>query len=227
MAVNITERISTIEAWWGLLLLSFAFVASVVALWLFVWPAWKLLALSLYSNSPRRYRPALRQLRGFFMPGLLKNRFLFRSARVRIELELLCPAPERPLRLDYPDDREYAAAEAEWKARRNEWSTEMGRRTRLLIVSDEAPAIDIDTVSELLDNPGIKRYFDSLRLFRPSDPDAPSFVSSVRIGSGFVAPLHLLTGVLARFGEEWQPIVEGYGETMTDPLDPHTRHTAS
>ena len=83
----------------------------------------------------------------------------------------------------------------------------------------------IDTVSELLDNPGIKRYFDSLRLFRPSDPDAPSFVSSVRIGSGFVAPLHLLTGVLARFGEEWQPIVEGYGETMTDPLGPpHATH---
>src|SRR6516162_4010003 len=94
VAIAVTKDISTFLAWWGLLLLFFALLGAIVAFWLLVWPAWKLLALSLYGDTSRRYRPALRQLRAFFTPGLLRKGSLIRSARMRIELELLSPPPE-------------------------------------------------------------------------------------------------------------------------------------
>src|SRR5262249_9782912 len=124
-------------------------------LWLFVWPAWRLLAMTLYADSPRRYGPALWRLKGFFVPGLLRKSSLLRSARVRIELQLLSPPRPRPVRLDHPDPDDFKQAVGAWKKEHREWKGAIRRGTRALITSDDAAVIDVDTTSQLLDNDGI------------------------------------------------------------------------
>jgi hypothetical protein len=64
--------------------------------------------------------------------------------------------------------------------------------------------------------PGGRRLFDYLDT-RGSDllsGEELKFLSKVVIGSGFVAPLHLLTGLLGRYEESWEDVSEEYGRSV-------------
>jgi hypothetical protein len=220
MAIDWNGDASAIAAWWTLGLALFALLVALVAGYFYVWPAWRLLALALHGkDTPRKYLRALRPLSSFFKPGLLsRSGSLFKSARMRIEMEALLPLndPEAPSRLDFEDDGKYHEARHEWRTLQKERNAQIKRRTLELIISDDAQVIEVDALSDLIDHDGIKRYFDALFVVRPAEADPPSFLSTVQIASGFLAPLHLLTGVLQRYNDEWKPIVEGYGTTITD-----------
>lgn len=56
--------------------------------------------------------------------------------------------------------------------------------------------------------------------------ESPAFLSRIAISTGFAAPLHLLTGVLARYEQEWQPVAEGYGRSVIQADDPYRYGTA-
>jgi GNAT superfamily N-acetyltransferase len=193
-------------------------------------PTWNLLAKSLPQHGRRNviWR-ALVTLLGLSMRGL-QTRSLHKAARLRIEIELLKPADPPPLRLHYGRKAEYVAARKEWKKTRRAWSEEisilLGDLAQELKEEDAGPAIEVDTCSPLIDNDGIERYFNALhhQLLRPAQK--PVFLSRVMIRSGFAAPLHLLTGVLARYDEEWQPIVEGYGKSIIRAGDKLRYHQA-
>jgi GNAT superfamily N-acetyltransferase len=186
-------------------------------------PTWHLLARSLPQHGRRNFTwRALVTLLGLSMRGL-QARSLHKAARLRIEIELLNPAPEPPLRLHHRQKAEYRAARKEWKQEKREWKEQvsilLGDLAQEVQEEDAGPAIDVPTCSPLIDNDGIERYFNALhhQLLRPAQK--PVFLSKVMIRSGFAAPLHLLTGVLARYDEEWQPIVEGYGRSIIRPGD--------
>lgn len=188
-----------------------------------IWPAWKLLAASLHHHSWRRYSLAGRKLFGLLGVGL-RTRSLYAAARLRIESELVRPAPEPPMRLGLTD-QEFSEARRRHRADKRRHARDL--RSSLLAMrrtEDETAVLtlEIDTCSPLIDNDGVQQYFNALRTHHPLEP--PAFLSRLAISSGFVAPLHLLTGVLARYGEQWQPIVEGYGRSVIRQGDP-LRHT--
>jgi len=184
-----------------------------------IWPPWKLLAKSLYYSHPHPRIEALRTLLGFFLIGL-QAPSLYKAARLRIESELLDPPPDPPLRLHFENESEYKDAKKKFSQDESHWRETTQARLRALLRSPEAVRIiEVDTCSPLIDNSGIEHYFDALRSQRPSSDEEPAFLSNVAISSGFVAPLHLLTGVLARYKEEWRPIVEDYGRSVIRPDD--------
>jgi GNAT superfamily N-acetyltransferase len=193
-------------------------------------PTWHLLSKSLPQHGGRNFTwQALLTVLGLSMRGL-QARSLHKAARLRIEIELLRPAPERPIRLHHGRKAEYRDAKKDWKEDKRRWSEEvsilLGELAQEVQEEDAGPAIDVDSCSPLIDNDGIERYFDALhhQLLRPAQK--PVFLSKVMIKSGFAAPLHLLTGVLARYDEEWQPIVEGYGKSIIRPDDELRYHPA-
>ena len=64
----------------------------------------------------------------------------------------------------------------------------------------------------------INRYFDGLKNLKP--PQLQEFISDIKIGDGFVAPLQLLTGLLHYFQEDWKKIIDEFGEDTQRRGDP-------
>lgn len=200
-------------------------VAIIVFIVVQVLPAWILLARSLtqdgvHQGSLDRYWQALLMLFEILVRGA-QTRSLHKAARLRIEIELLNPPPARPRLLGHNSRAEYRAAVKGWSKEQSAWSKHTKSLLHALVEEEEEDrSIDVDTCSPLIDNDGIDRYFNALVSQRHHTNQQPMFLSKVTIRSGFVAPLHLLTGVLARYEEDWQPIVEGYGRSVIRPGDP-------
>ncbi len=120
-----------------------------------------------------------------------------REARLLLELRLLRP-PERA-------------------AEKDDWWGEL----RMLLRSDGASegAIQLETCFDLHD--AIERsavYLAALESIRVraglSEQEARRFVSRIEVAQGFLSPLHLLRGLLSRFDEQWQPVIDRYGVLM-------------
>jgi GNAT superfamily N-acetyltransferase len=207
------------------ILIGTAFTLAAAAWLLFsqVLPTWTLLARclpreSLHHGVINLYWQALITLSGILFRGF-QTRSLHKAARLRIEIELLNPIPERPRRLKYHYQEEYAEARKQWKKDKKEWQKDKKKLLHALVYEEEADrSIDVDTCSPLIDNDGIDRYFNAL-ISQRQFANEPNFLAKVTIRSGFVAPLHLLSGVLARYEEDWQPIVEEYGRSVIRPGD--------
>jgi GNAT superfamily N-acetyltransferase len=214
-----------LEALWGTLLALLP-VVTVAGIILFLtsqfFPSWILLTRGLPRHG--RKNPswqALLTLLGLMVRGL-QVRSLHEAARLRIEIELLKRAPDRPLRLNFDGKEEYHEAKKQWRTDTGAWSDDVYTLLAALMRQEEKDrTIEIDTCSPLLGDDDIARYFDAL-----SPRQDPFFLSKVTIRSGFVAPLHLLTGVLAHYEENWQPVVEGYGGAVIRPHDPFRYHQA-
>ena len=94
------------------------------------------------------------------------------------------------------------------------------------LLADEAPGgpeIQVTTCYALTEKEARERiahYFSVLR----EDLDVPdrdlSLLCSVRIEEGFLAPVHLLTGLLARFEEDWTPVLTAFGRSVTEGNPP-------
>ena len=200
-------------------------ITLAVAVLLFLritWPSWRLLRRCLFSDRPvTGYALALRELAVCFF-YLLKTESLYRGARLRIEIELLCPKPQPA----FPAPQ---SAEARRKAKdrfaqqSRKWRKDMRRTLSALVHMSRngRPVIPIASWFRLTRaEPAINRYFDMLG----ADPsivahETDRFLSSVRIETGFVAPLHLMTGLLNRFDKDWEPVIEGYGRSVNMPRD--------
>jgi GNAT superfamily N-acetyltransferase len=203
-----------------------ALALTLIAIFLFLTgqfvPSWLLLARSL----PRHGRAnlswqAMLTLMGLLVRGL-QVLSLHKAARLRIEIELVNPLPDRPLRLSYRSKEDYRAAKKTWRDEKQAWKDHVKAAMGALVHEEEDDwTIDIETCTPLIEDADIVRYFNALnnQLLRPNQQ--PIFLSKVTIRSGFVTPLHLLTGVLARYEDDWQPIVEGYGRSIIRPNDPY------
>ncbi len=203
-----------------------ALISLLIAIALFLTgqfvPSWLLLARSL----PRHGRMNLSWQAMLTLFGLLVRGMqvlsLHKAARLRIEIELVNPLPDPPLRLNYRSNEDFRAAKREWQSEKRAWKDHVDAAMGALVHEEEDDwTIDIDTCTPLIEDNDIVRYFNALnnQLLRPDQQ--PVFLSKVTIRSGFVTPLHLLTGVLARYEDDWQPIVEGYGRSIIRPGDPY------
>ena len=154
------------------------------------------------------------------------RRTLVRRARIVLEHELFAPRPdfEWPLSDDYPAYREPGMrpedgrrgrrrARHAWRRELAAWKADMRR----LLAPQAEWTIHVDNPSQINARMSdIQRYFDTLRSVGVEDHDHDRFVCPIEVASGFIAPLHLLTGLLVEFNDKWGPILEAYDRDAAD-----------
>ncbi|WEK47235.1 MAG: hypothetical protein P0Y56_02830 [Candidatus Andeanibacterium colombiense] len=171
------------------------------------------------ANTPRgaRAQVAHTVLRLAFTDRALfsvERRTLVRRTRILIEHELFDPRPQfdwrdggiEPRGLFGPLRRHWAARRIH-RAELKQWRAEL--RDVLALEGDWT--IDVDNpalVSERMEQ--VQAYFQCLASLGFEGDEADRFICPIEISSGFIAPLHLLTGLLVQFNEKWRPILESF-----------------
>lgn len=156
-----------------------------------------------------------------------ERRTLLRRVRMRAEHELFRPRPEfhwpprdTSCSVSSADSAEepaldWRAGRAAWHAHRravSAWSKEMAR-----IYEDSRQFITLDSPAEANEKlEDVQHYFHVVRSLNISGEEAGIFLSPLRINSGFIAPLHLLTGLLATFDDTWEPILKAFNRDSND-----------
>jgi hypothetical protein len=125
--------------------------------------------------------------------GIFQQKTLFKLVRMEVEIECLC---ERPV-------REVGERAGDFNARLRRWRAERAELRGAECVA-LAHAGKIQDRAEELD-----RYFDALTRLQRKEKDF-RFAIKVHIGDGFVAPLHLVAGMLSKFDEDWAKIIRTY-----------------
>ncbi|MET0183049.1 MAG: hypothetical protein ABW199_09210 [Caulobacterales bacterium] len=148
----------------------------------------------------------------FFNPlKIFRDRSLLKRVRIEAEFECLVERPERGIGESGADYRKRIGA---WRQSRADLFGAGGERI------EAAHAGVIHGRFEEID-----RYFDALEVMGLAGNEL-RFVTKVVIQDGFVAPLHLVAGVLRRFEEDWRKIIETYehdsGETTHNDADNET-----
>lgn len=85
------------------------------------------------------------------------------------------------------------------------------------------PLIDVRTCYELIREETKTRIGEYFRVLH-EDPEIRRelknrdlrLLSWVRVKDGFLAPIHLLTGLLTHFGEDWTPVLAAFGRSVTE-----------
>lgn len=194
-------------------------------------PTWRILALSLYKDLPWSLTRSGRDLLKLKLLTLSRDKW-YRAARMRVEWELLRPRPEPPARHrklpqrrgDQLETRQMAAARyrgeyAEYEGELDHWKADLDSHLNKLS-GDDSPPVEVDDVSKLLARADeIRNYFGVLATdWSAYRYGADRFVSKVRVRRGFVAPLHLLSGLLAETEDDWGPVIEDYGRQVAQPM---------
>ena len=201
-------------------------------------PTWRILALSLYKDLPWSWMRSFGDLWKLRLFTLSRDKW-YRAARMRVEWELLRPRPEKPARhrtlpqhrRDQIETRKQATERykkeyADYELDLALWKTKLDGHLNNLSIDDGAP-VEVPDVSKLLARADeICNYFGVLATdWSAHRYSVDRFVSKVKVQRGFVAPLHLLSGLLAETEEDWGPVIADYGRQLADPMpktrDPH------
>lgn len=154
------------------------------------------------------------------------RRTLLRRTRLRMEHELFDPMPGFcwPLAEDSPDRGNeamaperghagYRLARRAHRARLRAWRVRMRR----FVAKEGDWTIYLDNPSQINARMGeVQRYFDVLRSEGVEEGQREHFLCAVEVASGFIAPLHLLTGLLVEFNDKWGPILRGFDRDAMD-----------
>ena len=80
--------------------------------------------------------------------------------------------------------------------------------------------IELELAGELNDNlSDIKLYFDTLKILNLDPQEDLQFLCPIRVNIGFIAPQHLLTGLLVRYNDKWDDIIDGFERDTRDLRD--------
>jgi GNAT superfamily N-acetyltransferase len=218
------EETLRIYHWLTLIVAPLAFVVSLAALFYAlkeVGQSWSLLARSLPRHGRRPRSVQALSILGSLVPRLTQINSLYDAARLRIEIELINPLDPRPLHLDHRNNRKaYRAALKEWKTDKKRWTQETNARLSELVREESNKrSIDVGDCSALIENPDVEKYFDALTRSRLGRSRQPVFLSKVAFQTGFLAPMHLVTGVLARYEEDWGPVIDAFGRAVVNSDD--------
>lgn len=150
----------------------------------------------------------------------LDRRTLVRRTRILVEHELFLPRPEPDWREGGVEPPEGALQVRVWnffgrwrkvrqiyKRERRVWWDHLRRALALegnWTIYLNNPAL----VSSRIDD--INRYFECLHSLGYEGEESDRFICPIEIASGFVTPLHLLTGLLVKFDEKWPQILASF-----------------
>lgn len=154
----------------------------------------------------------------------LDRRTLARRTRILIEHELFDPKPMRdwnggvrmrqgaflPARLWVHVRNFYGMWRTYWQDSSAWWA---GMHQALSLHGDwtivvNNPAIVNGRIDE------IKCYFDCLHSLGYEGSERDRFICPIEVTTGFIAPLHLLTGLYGKFDENWGPIIRSFDEDV-------------
>lgn len=108
--------------------------------------------------------------------------------------------------------RAYLSASWRFAGERLAWHYRMA-----WIATDQT--IAVGTAGDINDEfEAISRYFEVIKTMPFVDRDELSFLCPVEVKRGFVAPLHLLTGLIAQYNDKWDGIINEF-ETQTGYWD--------
>ncbi|MCP1375797.1 hypothetical protein [Dyella lutea] len=154
------------------------------------------------------------------------RRTLVRRTRLRMEHELFDPMPDFrwPLPDDHPDRgvpefapergrRGRRLARRAHHARLRQWRAQMRR----FVAKEGDWTIYLDNPAQINARMAeVQRYFDILRGEGIEEGYRDHFLCAVEVSSGFIAPLHLLTGLLVEFNDKWGPILRAFDRDAMD-----------
>lgn len=210
--------------------------------WVKIMPAARLLARTIYRDRGAvvRYLAAARDLAQIFMTVGLKEK-LIAAARHTVEWQVLNQPQRMPTLIDTvaarmaeaPAQRKFLLAQAhdEWapaKLRYRQFIRPAWRQDRRRILSGllnpdvpHTPRLRLNNVFDLLRvEDEIRHYFDTLARERSTRIDhADRFLAEIEIAEGFLAPLHLISGLQDRFDEDWEPVINYFDRRLRD--EPH------
>ncbi|MCP2268831.1 hypothetical protein [Actinokineospora diospyrosa] len=192
-------------------------IAGLLFVFMYVRPAVRLLNRTVY----RRFK-LTRIFRAVFAVGRslgfgLTRKELYRAACMRAESELLNPRPVKPDKYEFRHRYEYRAAVRQYRIDLRDWLSALKVQLSHLMKDENGALITVPTCFDLAKaESDIVRYF-RVRVAGNSMVDATPevFQSTIRVEEGFVAPLHLLAGLLSRFDEDWKKSIDGYSQIMT------------
>jgi hypothetical protein len=183
-------------------------------------PTWRIIRLSLYEDLPWSVSRSLLDLLKL-NPVTLNREKWYRAARVRVERELLQPRPNPPARHHalQGGDR-YENEEKRYKEDLAGWKADLKEHIAKVSGSDDDPVVRVDDVSKIYARADkIRNYFGVLATDKSAHRyGVDRFVSKVKVRRGFIAPLHLLSGLLAETEEEWAPVIADYGRQVAQPM---------
>jgi len=152
---------------------------------------------------------ALRHPVGVLLSIFRSSWNLFVRMRMRVEHEIFDPRPEWEWPPSGPDPDlslpGYWRAFGRFLAERRQWHWKMAWISK-------RQTITVGTASEVAEAfEALGRYFKVIKTLRFADRDELCFVCPFEVSSGFIAPLHLLTGLLAQYEEKWDGIIREFG----------------
>ncbi|MBW8890116.1 MAG: GNAT family N-acetyltransferase [Fibrobacteres bacterium] len=150
---------------------------------------------------------------------LLANHSLFRVVRLRVELEILKP---RPVKDNSRDPSTKEKINSEYAAELKKWKREIRDELRSLAYTPdhERPTITLpNTFAFYKAEDEIRNYLRFLFHFAAAPltkPERGRFFCQVKIPDGYLMPLHLVTGLLAHFEDDWKHILDQYDSSEGD-----------
>ena len=151
---------------------------------------------------------------------VLRTFSVWEAVRLRVEVETLYPRPLRPSKVlagdGYADEFELFKRERRrWRGRVRRLLNELASEVRS---PNRKPTIPVDNcfILQRAAEEAIPRYFKVLNSTREHDT---RFRARVHVKTGFVAPLHLLGGLVNHFDKEWPPMIREYGRAVARPGD--------
>ncbi len=192
----------------------------------------------LYPESPSGYFRAFGKA-CWIAKNKISKAISFKMARRLVEIEILNPLAERPVRYDFESKEKFDAALKEWKEDRERHKQEITSTFRRITrtshaepnESSDGPTefpITFDITKKSVDQCSreIRRYFEVLNDLR-SKYDAPpkscEFLSTVKFEGGYVGPQFLVHGLLSRFQEDWKKVIDNY-DGQVHASDKHYSH---
>jgi hypothetical protein len=199
-----------------------AFLAGSYALYFkLLRPCVLLLRNCLYADRLTPWWDVFKALSDCFR-HIQKGNGLYEAVRLRVELQVLKPRPERPR--DYLPLRNGETKESrlqEFEKELEDWKKDINDRlSNLSRASDNSQIIEIENCFDFYKaKTAICNYLN----FLANSPSAlhkekkGRFHCHVSVREGYLIPLHLLTGLVAHFDENWKPILADFHSKTRNP----------
>ncbi len=190
-------------------------IALIVIQWLYLPPirlVWR--CLSLYENFP--ILNTLAACKASIYP--FKPLIFRMQMRLWLELRLLHPKPvlEPHWIFDQKNKRYQLKYDQEiYNEELRRWKGYIRGKFGALKLKEREPIIEINNAFCLNDDnvkEGIKKYLIAVSDLNLSLDEEASFLCKIKINEGYLLPQNLLAGLMARYSDDWDPIISSYSE---------------
>jgi hypothetical protein len=150
---------------------------------------------------------------------VVRPRSLRRAVRVWVEMAIFDPRPLHELPPGKPWRKEWWKSLHAHRELVKAWKTRRRQALDQLIHGSQPKVIPVATCFQVHDaKDKLGRYFKTLR--DDAADEAERFISTLKIKSGYLAPLHLVAGLLPNFGADWVPVIDDFGRALRRDDDP-------